>query len=186
MASERFRRVTFSDDRSAGLLGHGSLLTVTSYPNRTSPVLRGKWVLENVLGTPPPPPPPNVPALPDRGEGNKPASVRERLEQHRKNPVCSTCHSQMDPLGFALENFDAIGKWRLKTETGSPVDASLFGLAPRRVCLATKRYHPVLVSSYLTVSPITCAPGSSFRRRSDAIGWSILCCTCRRVTPPGR
>ncbi len=119
----RFRRVTFSDDERGGLLGHGSLLTVTSYPNRTSPVLRGKWLLENILGTPPPPPPPDVPALPDRGEGGKLASVRERLEQHRRNPACAVCHAPMDPLGFALENFDAIGGWRA-SEAGASIDAS--------------------------------------------------------------
>ena len=119
-----FRRVTF--DRNSprgGLLGHASVLTVTSYPNRTSPVLRGKWLLENVLGTPPPPPPANIPPLEDRGENDRPASVRERLEQHRENPVCATCHSQIDPLGFALENFDAVGGWRA-TDEGTPIDAS--------------------------------------------------------------
>ena len=120
----RFRRVTTQNDpRRAGFLSHGSLLTVTSYPNRTSPVLRGKWVLNNLLGAPPPPPPPDIPGLPEAGEGGKPASVRERLERHRRNPACATCHSQMDPLGFALENFDAIGRWRT-TEAGAPVDAS--------------------------------------------------------------
>ena len=120
---ERFRRVALGDDtQRGGLLAHGSLLTLTSYPTRTSPVLRGKWLLDNILGAPPPPPPPNVPGLPERGEGNKPASVRERLERHRKNPVCATCHAQMDPLGFALESYDAIGRWRTKTEAGSPVD----------------------------------------------------------------
>ncbi len=97
---------------------------VTAYPNRTSPVLRGKWVLDSLLGTPPPPPPPNVPSLKDRGENGRPASVRERLEEHRKNPACASCHSQMDPLGFALENFDAIGKWRTTSEGGTPIDAS--------------------------------------------------------------
>jgi hypothetical protein len=120
---DRFRRVTFSDDRRGGLLSHGSLLTVTSYPNRTSPVLRGKWLLETILGTPPPPPPPDVPALEDRGEGGKVASVRERLERHRKNPACTGCHSIMDPLGFALENFDAVGRWRT-ADGGATVDAS--------------------------------------------------------------
>jgi hypothetical protein len=120
----RFRRVSVAGDpRRAGFLSHGSLLTVTSYPNRTSPVLRGKWVLNNLLGAPPPPPPPDVPSLPEAGEGGKPASVRERLEQHRRNPACATCHSQMDPLGFSLENFDAIGRWRT-AEAGAPVDAS--------------------------------------------------------------
>jgi mono/diheme cytochrome c family protein len=121
----RFRRITFeNDERRGGLLGQGSLLTVTSYPNRTSPVLRGKFLLDNILGTPPPPPPPDVPPLPDRGEGNKVASVRERLEQHRKNPACATCHAPMDPLGFALENFDAIGAWRTTSEAGGPIDAT--------------------------------------------------------------
>ena len=108
-----FRRVTLGrDSHRGGLLGQGSLLLVTSYPNRTSPVLRGKWVLDNILGTPPPQPPPDVPSLKDRGENGRPASVRERLEEHRKNPGCAGCHAPMDPLGFALENFDAIGKWR--------------------------------------------------------------------------
>jgi mono/diheme cytochrome c family protein len=121
----RFRRVQLADPAErGGLLGQGSLLTVTSYANRTSPVLRGKWLLANILGTPVPPPPPDVPSLKETGENGKPASVRERLEQHRRNPVCSSCHSQMDPLGFALENFDAVGKWRDTAEGGAPVDAS--------------------------------------------------------------
>ncbi len=121
----RFRRVTLDDDhRPGGLLAHGSILTVTSYPNRTSPVLRGKWLLENILGTPPSPPPPDVPGLPDRGESGQLVSVRERLEQHRKNPTCAACHAPMDPLGFALENYDAIGAWRSTAEGGRPVDAN--------------------------------------------------------------
>src|SRR5262249_48872436 len=94
------------------------------YANRTSPVVRGKWLLENLLGAPPPPPPPNVPALKDTGEGGKPASVRERLEMHRKNPTCAACHARMDPLGFALENFDGIGRWRATSEANTPIDAS--------------------------------------------------------------
>jgi hypothetical protein len=120
---DRFRRVALTDGRRGGLLGQGSLLTVTSYPNRTSPVLRGKWLLETILGTPPPPPPPDVPALQERGEGGKIVSVRERLERHRNNPACSGCHSIMDPLGFALDNFDPIGRWRTE-DAGTPVDAS--------------------------------------------------------------
>jgi hypothetical protein len=119
-----FRRVVLPDDRRAGLLGQGSILTVTSYAHRTSPVVRGKWLLENLLGAPPPPPPANVPALKENNEGGKPTSVRERLEEHRKNPVCASCHARMDPLGFALENFDAIGRWRSVDESGKPVDAS--------------------------------------------------------------
>jgi hypothetical protein len=121
----RFRRVAYPDDRRAGLLGHGSILTVTSYPNRTSPVVRGKWLLENLLGAPPPPPPPNVPALKENGEGGKATTVRERMEQHRSNPVCASCHARMDPLGFALENFDAIGQWRTEdAEAHTAIDAS--------------------------------------------------------------
>ncbi len=96
---------------------------MTSYATRTSPVLRGKWVLENIMGTPVPPPPPNVPALKDNTPGGKQLSVRERMEEHRKNPACAVCHKIMDPLGFALENFDAVGQWR-DTEAGKPIDAS--------------------------------------------------------------
>lgn len=122
---DAFRRVTFNDGRRGGLLGQGSILTVTSYGNRTSPVIRGKWVLDNVLGMPPPPPPPNVPALPENGvNGRPPTSVRERMEQHRKNAACAVCHLRMDPLGFALENFDATGHWRATSEDGGPVDAA--------------------------------------------------------------
>ena len=119
-----FRRGTFGDDRRAGLLGQGSILTVTSYANRTSPVVRGKWLLENILGAPPPPPPPDVPPLEEHDADTAPRSMRERMEQHRANPVCASCHVQMDPLGFALENFDAIGKWRDVDEVGGPVDVT--------------------------------------------------------------
>jgi hypothetical protein len=119
-----FRRVSYPDGRRAGLLGHGSILTVTSYATRTSPVVRGKWLLENVLGAPPPPPPPDVPDLPDRADDGRPVSVRERMEQHRANPSCASCHAQMDPLGFALENFDAIGRWRTVAEGNTPIDAA--------------------------------------------------------------
>ena len=117
-----FRRVALADERRHGLLGHGSVLTVTSYPNRTSPVLRGKWVLENLLGAPPPPPPPDVPSLGEESK-SKPATVRERLELHRANPACASCHARMDPLGFALENFDPIGRWR-ERDGALPIDAS--------------------------------------------------------------
>jgi hypothetical protein len=119
-----FRRVTIPNDERRGLLGQGSILSVTSYPNRTSPVLRGKWILENLLGTPPPAPPPNVPALKENDEGSEaPQSVRVRLESHRKDPACASCHRVMDPLGFALENFDGIGEWRTK-EPGGGIDAA--------------------------------------------------------------
>ncbi|MCH2463704.1 MAG: DUF1592 domain-containing protein [Gemmatimonadetes bacterium] len=122
-----FRRITLSGelDRRRGLLGKGSLLTVTSYAHRTSPVLRGKWLLENVLGTPPPPPPPDVPELTEEAEvDGSILSLRERMEQHRSDPVCASCHRVMDPLGFALENFDGIGRWRATSEAGTPIDAS--------------------------------------------------------------
>lgn len=119
----RFRKVTLPNTtQRGGLLAQGALLTVTSYPGRTSPVLRGKWLLDNMLGTPPPPPPANVPILPDAEAGQAPASIRERLERHRADPICSTCHTVIDPLGFALENFDVIGAWRDFDEGGNPVD----------------------------------------------------------------
>ena len=118
-----FRRITVSDDARRGLLGKAGLLTVTSYPNRTSPVFRGKWLLENLLGAPPPPPPPDVPALQENGGDRAARSVRERMEQHRSNPACAACHKVMDPLGFALENFDGIGRWR-SDDAGRPIDPS--------------------------------------------------------------
>jgi len=120
----RFRRVTLTNEQRGGLLGQGSILMLTSYADRTSPVLRGKWLLDNVFGTPPPPPPPNVPALDQRGKDGKRLSAREAMRQHRTNAVCATCHVRMDPLGFALENFNAIGKWRTLGEDGNPIDAS--------------------------------------------------------------
>ena len=134
----RYRRVTLIDEARMGLLGKGSILLVTSHPNRTSPVLRGKWVLENILGAPPPSPPPNVPDLQETKDTER-LTMRQRMEQHRANPVCASCHARMDPLGFALENFDAIGKWRaIETFqswngydtliTRNPIDAS--GLLP--------------------------------------------------------
>jgi hypothetical protein len=119
----QFRKVAVTDENRRGLLGHGSILTITSNPNRTSPVLRGKWVLENVLGTPAPAPPPNVPALAENEAGKAARTLRERLAAHRTNPVCATCHDVMDPIGLALENFDAVGHWRTR-EPGGAVDAS--------------------------------------------------------------
>ncbi len=118
----QFRRVVLTSEDRRGLLGQGSILTVTSYPNRTSPVQRGKWILTNLLGIPPTPPPPNVPALKENS-GGKPLSLRERMEQHRADAVCAGCHKVMDPIGFALENFDAIGQWRTMDD-GSPIDPS--------------------------------------------------------------
>jgi hypothetical protein len=118
----RFRRVRLTDENRRGLLGQASILTVTSFANRTSPVNRGKWILDTLLGAPPPRPPANVPPLREVTEGTMPQSVRERLEEHRRNPACAGCHTQMDPLGFALENFDAVGAWRIR-DNGFPIDA---------------------------------------------------------------
>jgi len=118
-----FRPVTLADENRWGLLGKASVLAVTSYPTRTSPTIRGKWLLENILAAPVPPPPPDVNTTLDEGTAATPRSVRETLERHRVNPTCASCHAQMDPLGFSLENFDAIGQWRT-TDAGVPVDAS--------------------------------------------------------------
>ena len=120
---ERFRRVTFDDGVRGGLLGQGSVLMVTSYPDRTAPVVRGVWVLENILGMPPPPPPPTVPALEPEAEDGRLLTMREQMERHRENPACAVCHVRMDPLGFALENFDAVGRWRTE-DGGTRIDAS--------------------------------------------------------------
>jgi hypothetical protein len=119
----RFRRVTLTDPNRFGLLGQGSILTLTSVSNRTSPVQRGKWVMMVLFGTPPPPPPANVPPLKEAAENEKVLSVREQMEQHRKNEPCHSCHQLMDPIGLALENFDAVGQWRTK-DAGLPVDSS--------------------------------------------------------------
>lgn len=124
----RFRRVTFEGDsvesaRRGGLLRHGSVLMVTSYPNRTSPVIRGKWILANLLGVPPPPPPAAVPPLEENTGTAKARTVRERLARHRVDPACSGCHQLMDPVGFSLENYDALGRWRA-TEEAKPIDAA--------------------------------------------------------------
>ena len=122
VAGGYFRRVPLAGAARGGVLTHGSVLMVTSYPTRTSPVLRGKWVLENLLGAPPPPPPPDVPALAAEA-GASAGGLREALERHRANPACAACHAKLDPLGFALENFDAVGAWRTE-DGGAPVDAS--------------------------------------------------------------
>jgi hypothetical protein len=120
-----FRRVTLTDSNRFGLLGKGAVLTVTSYPNRTAPVIRGAWILENILGTPPAAPPPDVEGFKENKEGERPKTVREIMEQHRSKPSCNGCHGVMDPLGFALENFDAVGAWRSKDRwAGSVIDAS--------------------------------------------------------------
>jgi hypothetical protein len=118
----QFRRVEITDPNRGGILGQGSLLTVTSYPNRTSVVQRGKWVLENLLGTPPPPPPPNVPSLDPHGKDGK-LTMRQAMEMHRANPACASCHARMDPIGFSLENYDGVGAWR-DSDNSAKIDAS--------------------------------------------------------------
>jgi hypothetical protein len=120
---DHFRKVTFSDGVRGGLLGQGSILTITSYANRTSVVMRGRWVLSNLLGAPPAEPPADVPALKEAGVDGAPRSLRQRMEVHRTNPVCASCHMRMDPLGFSLENFDATGKWRTESD-GAPIDSA--------------------------------------------------------------
>ena len=144
-----FRRVTLSDNKERrGLLAQGSILTATSYANRTAPTLRGKWILDNILGTPPPPPPPNVPSLKETDKNGKPLamSMRQRMEQHRANPACAVCHKLMDPLGFALENFDAVGQWRTR-EGSTPVDPS--GMLPD----GTKFQGPAELQKVLLARP---------------------------------
>jgi hypothetical protein len=123
VAGSGFQRVQLTDPNRRGILGHGSILMLTSVADRTSPVLRGKWVLEVLLGSPPPPPPPNVPTFEESSatDGGRLLTVRERMEQHRKNPACSSCHRVIDPLGLALENFDVTGQWRIR-DSGNPVD----------------------------------------------------------------
>jgi Protein of unknown function (DUF1592)/Protein of unknown function (DUF1588)/Protein of unknown function (DUF1585)/Protein of unknown function (DUF1595) len=119
----QFRRIAVTDVARRGLLGHGSILTVTSQPNRTSPVKRGKWVLENLMGAPPPPPPPNVPVLEEKQDPNHPQTMKARMEEHRASPACANCHRLMDPIGLAMENFDAVGAWRTR-DNRVPIDAS--------------------------------------------------------------
>jgi len=122
---EHFRRVALGPGSvRGGLLGQGSILAVTSHPDRTSPVVRGKWILENLLGASPPPPPPNVPELKATSEPGRILSMRERMAQHRESPQCASCHAVMDPIGFSLENFDGVGRWRVLGESGGPIDAS--------------------------------------------------------------
>ena len=122
MRGPDFGRVSLAGTERVGLLTHGSVLTVTSNPTRTSPVKRGKWILDNILGEPPPPPPPDVPELAEQDGDQLTGSLRQRMEQHRTNPNCAVCHQRMDSLGFALENFDAVGAWRT-LEGKFPIDA---------------------------------------------------------------
>ena len=159
----QFRRVTVTDEARRGLLGQGSILTSTSNANRTSPTVRGKWILSNLIGMPPSPPPANVPPLKETAEGTAPVNIRVQMEEHRKNPVCASCHKLMDPLGFALENFDAVGAWRTR-DNGSPIDASgqfldgskLNGVAGLRQLLVS---HPDIFVGTFTEKLLTYALG---------------------------
>jgi len=123
-SDNEFVKVSISDPNKLGILGHGSVLTVTSFDERTSPVIRGKWVMEVILGSPPPPPPPNVPTLDATvaASGSRILTTRERLEIHRASPTCNACHQFMDPIGLALDNFDAVGRWRVRDENATPLN----------------------------------------------------------------
>lgn len=151
-----FRKVSLPERTRGGLLGHASILTVTSYPNRTAPTIRGKWILDNILGAPPPPPPPNVPSLREENDAGKALNMRQQMELHRANPVCASCHKEMDPLGFALENYDAIGKWRtVDAASNASIDSSgalpdgtpFNGLAELREVLIEKRQQDFILTT---------------------------------------
>jgi hypothetical protein len=120
---EAFRRVRVADPNRRGLLGQGSILLMTAHPEGATPTIRGKWILSNLIGTPPLPPPPTIPQIPENAAGAPPRTLRARLEQHRANPACASCHRNLDPPGFALENFDAVGQWRT-TDAGLPIDSA--------------------------------------------------------------
>lgn len=146
VVGEEFRRVPLEDRRRGGVMTQASVLTLTSNPNRTSPVKRGQWILQQLLGTPPPPPPPEVPKLDESREASDASSLRDRLEVHRTNPACATCHNQMDPLGFALEQYDAVGRWR--TSDGEfPIDPS-GELAGGKVFSDAEELRSLLATSY--------------------------------------
>jgi hypothetical protein len=150
-----FRRVELDPTLARrGLLGQGSILTVTAYPDRTSPVVRGKWILENLFGSPPPAPPPNVPELEPTSSDGTVLSMRERMEQHRANPVCASCHAMMDPLGLSLENFDAVGRWRSLGESGNLIDAT-GGLPDGTTFVGPDGLRQALLSSDLFVVTLT-------------------------------
>jgi len=162
-----FRRVNLQDEERRGLLGQGAILTVTSYANRTSPTIRGKWLLENILGTPPPPPPPNVPSLKEQtAESGKILTMRERMEQHRANPACAVCHARMDPLGFAMENFDGIGQWRT-AEGSSTIDSS--GVLPD----GTKFNGPAELRKILLKNPDQFAATLTTKLMTFALGRGV-------------
>lgn len=175
-----FRRVSVTDDYRRGLLGQGSVLLLTSYSTRTSPVLRGKYVLGNLLGAPPPPPPPNVPALKtENAKNGKALTMREAMVQHRQNASCATCHARMDPIGFALDNFDAVGRWRTVGEGGAPIDATgvlpdgttFTGVLGLRENLLS---HPELFASTITENLLTYALGRTLEFYDASVVRSVV------------
>jgi hypothetical protein len=180
----QFRRVTITDDAHKGLLGQGSILMVTSHTDRTSPVVRGKWILDNLLGAPPPPMPANVPPLNENPSG-KVLTMRERMEEHRANPVCASCHQIMDPIGFSLENFDAVGSWRTREggTLGTPIDASgqlldgtkVSGPVELRQALLK---HPEIFVSTLTEKLMTYALGRGLQSYDMPVVRQIVRGTC--------
>jgi hypothetical protein len=164
---EEFQRVSLDGARRGGLLTQASILTVSSYPTRTSPVLRGKWVLENLLGAAPPPPPPEVPPLEESGVGTA-VSLRQRLEQHRANALCASCHQRMDPIGFGLENYDAVGVWR-SHDGKVPIDSSGTlpdgrGFAGSRELVTLLTAEPDAFVRNLATRMLTYALGRGLRR----------------------
>jgi mono/diheme cytochrome c family protein len=173
-----FRRVAVTDEARKGLLGQASILALTSHATRTSPVVRGKWILENIVGTPPPPPPPNVPALKENEKGQKPRTMREQMAEHRANPVCAACHKIMDPIGFALENFDAVGAWRTD-DAGIAIDASgeladgtrVDGVVTLRQALLK---HPDVFVRTMTEKMLTYALGRGLDYRDMPVVRSIV------------
>jgi hypothetical protein len=176
-----FRKVNLPDASRGGLLGQGSILTLTSYPNRTAPTIRGKWILQNILGAPPPPPPANIPALKDTNDQGRVLNMRQQMEQHRANPVCASCHKIMDPLGFALENYDAIGKWRaVDAASDSDIDATgalpdgtpFEGMAELREVLVEKRHEDFILTSIEKL--LTYALGRGVDYRDAPIMRSIM------------
>jgi hypothetical protein len=174
----RFRRIAITDDARLGLLGQGSILALTSHAERTSPVVRGKWILENILGNPVPPPPPDVPPLKGNQEGQRPKTMREQMAEHRANPVCAGCHKAMDSVGFAMENFDAVGAWRTQ-DSGNPIDASgeladgthIDGVATLRKAIVSR---PELFTATLTEKLLTYALGRGVTYRDMPAVRAIL------------
>ncbi|MFN0165525.1 MAG: DUF1592 domain-containing protein [Bryobacteraceae bacterium] len=176
VAGDEFRRVDLEGDQRSGVLTQASILTVSSYPTRTSPVIRGKWILENILGTPPPPPPPNVPVLKEEEVGNS-GSLRQQMEKHRSNPMCASCHAKMDAIGFGLENYDAIGRWRTQdgkfpVEAGGQIGGQPFTRPAQLKALL--RANPEEFARCLTEKMMTYALGRGVERYDRPAVQSIL------------